>query len=100
MEWFKNILRYSKYPLSVIFAGNNAGLIILQIIGIPLAIISTAVTLGEVIGANVFKDSFVNVKLILMITNVNQLLIGLIKYIYLNKILYVMESLIQKWLIN
>ena len=59
---FKNILRYSKYPIAVIFVGINAGLIVLPIIRIPLAIICTAVTLGEVIGSNVLEDSFVNVK--------------------------------------
>ena len=32
------------------------------IVGIPLATISVAITLGEVIDANVSEDSFVNVK--------------------------------------
>ena len=59
---FTNILRYSKYPIAIIFAGINAGLLFLPIINIPLAIISTAVTLGEVINANFLKYSFVNVK--------------------------------------
>ena len=59
---FKNILQYSKYPVAVIFAGIDAGLIFLPIVGIPLGIISTAITLGEVIGANVLENSFVNVK--------------------------------------
>ena len=38
------------------------GLAFILIVGIPLAISSTTVTLLEVIGANVFEDSFVNVK--------------------------------------
>ena len=59
---FKNILRYSKYPIAILFAGAHIGLSSIPIVGIPLAIISTAVTLGEVIGANVLEDSFVNVK--------------------------------------
>ena len=59
---FKNILRYSKYPIAILFAGADIGLSFIPIVGIPLAIISTAVTLGEVIGANVLEDSFVNVK--------------------------------------
>ena len=59
---FKNILRYSKYPITLLFAGADIGLSFIPIVGIPLAIISTAVTLGEVIGANVLEDSFVNVK--------------------------------------
>ena len=59
---FKNILRYSKYPIAVILAGVDAGLIFLPVVGIPLAIISTAITLGEVIGANVLEDSFANIK--------------------------------------
>ena len=59
---FKNILRYSKYPIAILFAGADVGLAFIPIVGIPLAIISTAVTLGEVIGANVLEDSFVNVK--------------------------------------
>ena len=59
---FKNILRYSKYPIAILFAGADIGLSFIPIIGIPLAIISTTVTLGEVIGANVLEDSFVNVK--------------------------------------
>ena len=59
---FKNILRYSKYPIALLFAGADIGLSFIPIVGIPLAIISTAVTLGEVIGANVLEDSFVNVK--------------------------------------
>ena len=41
---FKNILRYSKYPIAILFAGIDAGLIFLPIIGIPIAIISTLVT--------------------------------------------------------
>ena len=59
---FKNILRYSKYPIAILFAGADIGLSFIPIVGKPLAIISTAVTLGEVIGANVLEDSFVNVK--------------------------------------
>ena len=59
---FKNILQYCKYSIAVIFVGIDTGLIFLSIIGILLAIISTAVTLDEVIGANVLEDSFVNVK--------------------------------------
>ena len=59
---FKNILRYSKYPIAILFAGADIGLSFIPIIGIPLAIIITAVTLGEVIGANVLEDSYVNVK--------------------------------------
>ena len=58
---FKNILRYSKYPFAILFAGADIGLSFIPIVGIPLSII-TAVTLGEVIGANVLDDSFVNVK--------------------------------------
>ena len=59
---FKNILQYSKYPIAILFAGADIGLAFIPIVGIPLAIISTAVTLGEVIGANVLEDSFVNVE--------------------------------------
>ena len=59
---FKNILRYSKYPIAILFAGADIGLGFIPIVGIPLAIISTAVILGEVIGANILEDSFVNVK--------------------------------------
>ena len=59
---FKNILRYSKYPIAILFAGADVGLAFIPIVGIPLAIISTTVTLGEVIGANILEDSFVNVK--------------------------------------
>ena len=50
---FKNIQRYTKYPIAILFAGADIGLAFIPIVGIPLAIISTAVTLGEVIGANV-----------------------------------------------
>ena len=59
---FKNILWYSKYPIAILFAGADVGLAFITIVGIPLAIISTAVTLGEVIGANILEDSFVNIK--------------------------------------
>ena len=59
---FENILRYNKYPIAILCAGADIGLSFIPIVGIPLAIISTAVTLGEVIGANVLEDSFVNVK--------------------------------------
>ena len=58
---FNNILRYSKYPIAILFAGADVGLSFIPIVGIPLAIISTTIT-GEVIGANVLEDSFVNVK--------------------------------------
>ena len=43
---FKNILRYSKYPISILFAGADIGLSFIPIVKIPLAIISTAITLG------------------------------------------------------
>ena len=46
----------------ILFAGADIGLAFNPIVGIPLAIISTVVTLGEVIGANVLEDSFVNIK--------------------------------------
>ena len=59
---FKNILRYSKYPIAKLFAGGAIGLSFIPIVGIPLAIISSAATLGEVIGGNVLEDSVVNVK--------------------------------------
>ena len=59
---FKNILRYSNYSIDILFAGADIGLSFIPIVGIPLAIISSAVTLGEVIGANILEDSFVNVK--------------------------------------
>ena len=59
---FKNILPYSKYPIAILFAGADIGLSFIPIIGILLAIISIAVTLGEVIGANVLEGSLVNVK--------------------------------------
>ena len=59
---FKNILRYRKYPIAILYAGGDIGLSFIPINGIPLAIISTTVTLGTVIGANVFENSFVNVK--------------------------------------
>ena len=50
---FKNILRYSKYSIAILFAGADVGLAFIPIVAIQLAIISTTVTLGEVIGANV-----------------------------------------------
>ena len=59
---FKNILRYIKYPIAILFAVANVGLTFIFIFGIPLAIISTTVTLGKVIGANILEDSIVNVK--------------------------------------
>ena len=59
---FKNILRYSKYLIAILFVGGDIGLSFIPIVKIPLAIISTAVTLGEVICTNVSEDSFVNVK--------------------------------------
>ena len=59
---FKKILRYSKDPIAILFAVTDIELLFILIVKIPLAIISTAVTLGEVIGANVLEDSFVNVK--------------------------------------
>ena len=59
---FKNILRYSKYPIAILFAGADIGLSFIPIVGISLEIISTTLTLGEVIGANVIEDNFVNVK--------------------------------------
>ena len=60
---FKTILRYSKYPIAIFFGGGDIGLAFIPIVLIPLAIISTAVTLGEVIGANVLEDSFVTIKI-------------------------------------
>ena len=48
--------------MAILFAGADIGLSFIPIVGITLAIISTAVTLGLVIGANVLEDSFVNVK--------------------------------------
>ena len=62
MEQIKNILRYCKYSIAILFAGADVGLSFIPIVGIPLTIISTAATLGEVIGANVLEDSFVNIK--------------------------------------
>ena len=64
IKWnrFKNILRYKKYPIAILFAGADIGLLFIPIVGILLAIISTTITLGEVIGANILEDSFVNVK--------------------------------------
>ena len=59
---FKNILLYSKYFLAILFAKADIGLSFIPIVGIPLAIISTAVTLNEVINDNVLEDSFVNLK--------------------------------------
>ena len=59
---FKTIRRYSKYPIAILFAGADIILSFIPIVGIPLAIISTVVTLDEVIGANVLEDSCVNVK--------------------------------------
>ena len=58
----KNILRYSKYPIAILFAVADVELTFIPIVGIPLAIISTTVTLDEVIIANILVDSFVNVK--------------------------------------
>ena len=52
---FKHILRYSKYPIAILFAGADIGLAFIPIVGIPLSIISTGVTLCEVIGANILK---------------------------------------------
>ena len=59
---FKNILRYIKYVIAILFAGAVVGLTFIPIVGILLAIISTTVTLGEVIGAHILEDRFVNVK--------------------------------------
>ena len=58
---YKNILRYSKYPLTILFAGADVGLAFIPIVGLPIAKISTIVTFGEVIGANILEDSLVNV---------------------------------------
>ena len=93
---FKNILQYNKYPIAILFECADIGLSFIPIIGIPLATICTAVTLGEVISANVLKDSFVNVKVNTYDKNVNILLSGFIECICLNKLHYVMESLMQK----
>ena len=43
---FKNMLRYNKYSIAILFAGADIGLSFIPIVGIPLAIISTTVTLG------------------------------------------------------
>ena len=59
---FKNSLRYHKYPIAILFAGADIGWSFIPIVGIPLAIIRTAVTLGKVIKANILENSFVNVK--------------------------------------
>ena len=59
---FKNILRYSKYPIAILFAGADIGLAFIPFVGIPLAIISIAVTLGKVICPNVLDDCFVTIK--------------------------------------
>ena len=59
---FKNILQYIKYFIAILFAGADVRLTFIPMVGIPLAIISTTVTSGEVIGANILEDSFVNVK--------------------------------------
>ena len=56
-------MRYIKYHIAILFAGAVVVLTISPVVGIPLAIISTGVTLGEVIGANVLENSFVNVKI-------------------------------------
>ena len=58
---FKNILRQCNI-IAILFAGADVRLAFIPIVGIPLAIISTTVTLGKVIGANILEDSFVNVK--------------------------------------
>ena len=59
---FKNVLHYSKYPLALILGGLDVALIFTGI-GIPLAIIGAGVTIGEVVGTNVFEDAIVNVKI-------------------------------------
>ena len=59
---FKNILHYSKYPLAVILGGLDVALIFTGI-GIPLALIGAGVTIGEVVGTNVFEDTVVNLKI-------------------------------------
>ena len=59
---FKTIQRYSKFPIAILFAGANIGVSFILIVWIILAMISTTITLCEVIGANVLEDSFVNVK--------------------------------------
>ena len=87
----KYILRYSKYPIDILFAGADVELAFIPIVGIPFAIISTTVKLEEVIGANILEDSFVNVKVIIIILNVNLVVHGLIECTYFNKIFYVKE---------
>ena len=59
---FKNILHYSKYPLALILGGLDVALIFTGI-GIPLAIIGAGITVGEVVGTNVFEDAIVNMKI-------------------------------------
>ena len=59
---FKNILHYSKYPLTLILGGLDVALIFTRI-GIPLAIIGAGITVGEVVETNVFEDTIVNVKI-------------------------------------
>ena len=59
---FKNILRYNKYPIAILFSFADVGLSFIPIVGIPLAIINTVVTLTKVIGANVLGNSIVTVK--------------------------------------
>ena len=97
---FKNILRYSKYPIAILFAGADIRLSFIPIVGIPLAIISTTVTLGEVIGANVLEDSVVNVKVNTYDTKCKHITKWLDRMYLSNKILYMMELLMQRKLNN
>ena len=67
----KTTLRYSKYSISILFAGADAGLAFIPIVKIPLAIIRTTVILDTIIIANDFEDSFVNVTINNYNKNVN-----------------------------
>ena len=62
--WYQKLtfIKINSTPNIYLFAGADIGFAFISIVGIPLAIISTAVTLGEVISANVLEDSFVHVK--------------------------------------
>ena len=55
-------MRYIKYPIALIFARADVRLTFIPVVEILLAIISTGVTLGEVIEANALEDSVENVK--------------------------------------
>jgi hypothetical protein len=58
---FRNILHYSKYPISVLLIGGDIALIFTGI-GIPIAIAGACVTGIELLGTNIIEDTLVTKK--------------------------------------